>query len=102
MAITFATKKEALEYLRGLDGYFEHSSGGVFSPRGEYYLKPGEYSSPDYKPVRYKDGWGIKGIYHYYPNTLHAPEDGRCDVEVEVSDIWGDGPVYALRRAYED
>lgn len=101
MAITFATKKEALEYLRGLDNYFEHDSGGVFSPRGEYCLNHGEYSSPDYKPVRYKDGWGIKGIYYYYPNTFFAPEDGRCDIE-EVSCIWDDAPVYALRRAYED
>ena len=42
MAITFATKKEALEYLRGLDNYFEHDSGGVFSPRGEYCLNHGE------------------------------------------------------------
>ena len=42
MAITFATKKEALEFLRGLDNYFEHDSGGVFSPRGEYYMKPDE------------------------------------------------------------
>ncbi len=100
MAIVFATKKEALEFLRGLKDYFEHDSGGVFSPR-QYCRRNGEYSSPDYKPCHYKDGWGIKGIYYYYPGTFYAPRDGRCDIE-DVSEVWDDAPVYALRPEVTD
>ena len=78
MAIKFATKDEALKFLRDLDNYFEHDSG-VFSPK-EYCRGYAEYSSPDYKPCRYKDGWGIKGIYYHFPGTFNVPTDGRCDV----------------------
>ena len=81
--LSFSTKKEALEFMRGLENYREYKEG-VFCPCGTYYLSHGEYESPDYKPVRYKDGWGIKKINYYYPGTFYAAEDGRCDIYVET------------------
>ena len=75
--LVFATKKEAVEFLRGMDTLAEMSNGN-FYPAGTYYLSHGEYSQPEYKVVRYKDGWGIKKIHFYYPNTFNAPKDGRC------------------------
>ena len=52
---------------------------GNFYPHGTYYLAYGEYCQPEFKAVRYKDGWGIKKIHYFYGNTLHAPKDGRCE-----------------------
>ena len=42
-----------------------------------YYLNHGEYARPEFKAQRYKDGWGIKVLYHYFTGTCHAPKDGR-------------------------
>ena len=50
MAIAFATKQEALDFLRGMRGYYEHHNG-VFSWDGQYVLVYGEESRPDYTPV---------------------------------------------------
>ena len=76
--LTFATKAEVIEFLRSQDYLFEHSNG--FSPKGTYYLAHGEYSQPDFKPVRYKDGWGIKKIHYFYDGTFYAPKNGRCAI----------------------
>ncbi|WP_314722506.1 hypothetical protein [Haemophilus pittmaniae] len=56
--LTFKSKAEAINFLSSRDDLYEHSNG--FSPKGTYYLSHGEYSSPDFKAVRYKDGWGLK------------------------------------------
>ena len=77
--LVFATKREAVEFLRG-QKYLTEMDNGDFYPHDTYYLAHGEYSQPDFKAVRYKDGWGIKKIHYFYANTLHAPRDGRCVV----------------------
>ena len=74
--LVFNTKKEATEFLRQQKALYEHDGG--FAPSGTYYLSHGEYSPPDFKPVKYKAGWGIKKIHYFYPGTLRAPKDGRC------------------------
>lgn len=81
--LSFSTKKEALEFMRNLDAYQEYR-GGLFCPRGTYHLAHGEYEAPDYKPVRYKDGWGIKQINYFYPGTFYARSDGRCECHEET------------------
>lgn len=75
--LVFSSKKEAVEFLRNIKGLKE-LSGGNFFPKGIYYLHHGEFETPEFKPVRYKDGWGIKKIHFYYFGTLNAPKDGRC------------------------
>ena len=77
--LVFATKSEAVEFLRS-QKYLTEMSNGAFYPHGKYYLAHGEYSQPDFKAVRYKDGWGVKKIHYFYANTFHAPQDGRCAV----------------------
>ena len=76
--LVFANKREAVEYLRSLKYLTEHN--GSFYPHGTYYLAHGEYCQPDFKAIRYKDGWGIKKIHYFYNNTFYAPQDGRCEV----------------------
>lgn len=77
--LVFATKREAVEFLHS-QKYLTQMDNGDFYPHGTYYLAHGEYSQPDYKAIRYKDGWGIKKIHYFYANTLYAPQDGRCVV----------------------
>lgn len=83
--LVFATKKEAVKFLKSIDNLIEMSNGNFYLA-GTYYLSHGEHSQPEYKVVRYKDGWGIKKIHFYYPNTFNAPKDGRC---VAVSGLRG-------------
>lgn len=75
--LVFSCKKEAVEFLRNMKQLKELSNGNFF-PKGIYYLHHGEFETPEYKAVRYKDGWGIKKIHFYYYGTLNAPKDGRC------------------------
>jgi hypothetical protein len=76
--LSFATKKEALEYLRAIPQLEESAKRpGVFWETGTYYLSHGEYERPDYCVRRYKDGWGVHMTHYYYAGTLYAPEDGR-------------------------
>lgn len=70
----FKTKSQVVDYLNSLvDGgmLFRHSDG--WSTVGTYYLSHGEYSQPDYRPSRYKDGWGISIERYYYPGTINVP-----------------------------
>lgn len=54
--------------------------GGYWSHGGNYLLEHGEYSRPEYKPVRYKDGWGIyRKIYGTGSNPGRV--SGRLDDE---------------------
>ena len=76
--LVFATKREAVEFLRS-QKYLTETNKGNFYPHGTYYLAHGEYSQPDFVATRYKDGWGIKKIHYFYA-TFHAPRDGRCGV----------------------
>ena len=77
--LVFATKREAVEYLRS-QKFLTEMCNGAFYPHGTYYLAHGEYSQPEFKATRYKDGWGIKKIHYFYANTFYAPTDGRCAV----------------------
>ena len=81
--LSFKTKKEALEFMRGLENYREYKDG-LFCRCGDYYLAHGEYEKPDYKPVHYKDGWGIKETNYFYPGTFYARKDGRCECHEET------------------
>ena len=84
--LVFNTKKEAVEFMRGMGNLVEMGNGN-FYPAGTYYLAHGEHSQPEFKVVRYKDGWGIKKIHFFYPGTFFAPKDGRC---VAVRGLSGD------------
>ena len=77
--LVFVTKREAVEFLT-TQKYLTEMDNGDFYPHGTYCLAHGEYSQPEFKAVRYKDGWGIKKIHYFYNNTLYAPRDGRCVV----------------------
>ena len=79
---TFKTKKECREYLDKLvqAGLLVDSGNGLWYERGTFVLQHGEYDRPDYKPVRYKGGWGIKAIYHYYCGSYRASQDGRVNI----------------------
>ena len=77
--LVFATKRAAVEFLRSQKDLTELANGD-FYPHGTYYLAQGEYSKPEFKAVRYGDGWGIKKIHYFYANTFYAPRDGRCVV----------------------
>ena len=72
----FDTKSVANDFLEKQKNLYNHNNG--YSQKGIYYLSHGEYSKPDFKPVHYKDGWGIKKIHYFYDGTLNAPQDGRC------------------------
>lgn len=89
----FDSKEEAIEFMKGIKNLSQHGSKAVWSPKGTYHLKHGEYSQPDYMPAKYKDGWGIKKVHYFYPGTLRAPKDGRVraighgdDVDFELVD----------------
>ena len=75
----FKTKKEAIQFLASIEWLESHSEGKKFSSNRIYLLSSGEYSRPDYYPIRYKDGWAISITYFYYPDTLYAPKNGRMD-----------------------
>ena len=72
---TFATKADAEKFL--VNQGFAQTNSGAYYQADTYYLSHGEYSQPEYTPRRYKDGWGIHGVYFYYSGTFGAPKDGR-------------------------
>lgn len=76
-ATNFKTKAEVINALRQ-DASLEELNNGNFTPKGVYELKHGESDKYELKAIRYKDGWGIKKIHFYQPNTLNAPKDGQC------------------------
>lgn len=62
----FATKKDVIKHLEVfVDAGLLYKHSGGYSETGTYILSHNEYSSPDYVPTRYKDGWGI-GMQSYY------------------------------------
>jgi len=77
--LTFKTKQETVGYLNAQAHLDSNNSGTSWFPRGAYYLSHGEYSQPDFVPRRYKNGWGIHKVNHYYAGTLYAPIDGRVE-----------------------
>lgn len=80
---SFETKSQAVEFLSDLEnkGFLSSHSNG-WSETGTYYLSHGEYSQPDYRPTRYKDGWGIAKVPFYYANTFNAPARHRVDLRL--------------------
>lgn len=74
----FKTKAAVNQYLDSM-GMETMSNGHYYMP-GHYELAQGEYDRPEFKAVRYQDGWGIKAIYFYYQGTLDARKDGRVDI----------------------
>ena len=78
---TYKTKSDVIAYLVALEktGFlFSHSNG--WSQAGTYYLNHGEYGQPDYRPTRYKDGWGVAKVHFYYAGTFNAPDRHRVDL----------------------
>ncbi|MDY7025188.1 MAG: hypothetical protein SVC26_02470 [Pseudomonadota bacterium] len=81
----FATKQDAtnhLESLVKLNLLHEHSQG--YSENGVYVLDHNEYAAPDYRPTRYKGGWGIAKVTHYYIGSLRHGEPERFRVELSA------------------
>lgn len=81
--IAFATKKEAVKYLRSIDYLYctnPEGRGDCFTHSGPYVSSHGEYNRPYYTVRRYKDGWGIHAEYYYYNNVYNAPTDGRVNI----------------------
>jgi len=86
---TYSSKSDVINHLIILENkglLSSHSNG--WSVAGTYYLNHGEYSQPDYRPARYKDGWGVAKVHFYYPGTLNAPGRQRVDLIV-TEDING-------------
>ena len=79
--LVFKTKKEALGFLKSVQGLESSLDETFFYPKGTYYLSHGEYAKPDYQSRRYRDGWGIHVKYYFYDGTCYAPKDGRIDAE---------------------
>ena len=52
-------------------------TNGNFYQRGTYYLCHGEYAMPEFSLRRYKDGWSLHAIYHYYSGAFDALNNGR-------------------------
>jgi hypothetical protein len=50
---------------------------GVWVHKGEYRLRHGEYSSPDYVIRKVPGGYGIFRRNYFYKGTLKAPKNGR-------------------------
>jgi len=81
--LSFRTKRQVAEYLREKKGLSESEERpGIFSPAGTYVTGNGEYARPEYKPVRYGDGWGVKGVHFWFPHTYGAPKDKRIEWDV--------------------
>ena len=81
--LSFRTKQQVVEYLRKRGGLSESNERpGIFSPAGTYVTASGEYARPEYKPVRYGDGWGVKGVHFYFPHTYGALRDKRIEWDV--------------------
>lgn len=59
--LTFKTKQETVGYLNAQAHLDSNNSGTSWFPR------------------RYKNGWGIHKVNHYYAGTLYAPIDGRVE-----------------------
>ena len=94
--LVFKTKKEATEFLRQQSYLYEPNKG--FSPKGTYYLCHGEYEAPDFKPVRYKDGWGIKKVHYFYSGTFNTPQDKGMIPNPEIG--YTPNNLKAVRMAY--
>lgn len=78
----FNTKSDVVLHLTRLaeQGLLRRHSQGWSQP-GTYHLRHGEYAKPDYRPSRYRDGWGVAKVNYYYAGTLNAPpERHRVDL----------------------
>jgi len=65
------TKQDAQEFID------KHCAPRV---AGIYYLRHGEYSAPEFKPRKYKRGWGVHAEYSFYAGTIGAPTSGALAV----------------------
>lgn len=100
---TFQTKSQVVEFLTSLEneGFLSSHSAG-WSQAGTYYLRHGEYSQPDYRPTRYKDGWGIAKVPFYNAGTFNAPSRSRVDLVVTIFDYDPDGnPIKGIEETFE-
>lgn len=68
IAASFDTKDEAVKQVEDITSAMNEKV---------YYLNNGEFARPEFKAQRYKDGWGIKVLWHYLAGTCYAPKDGR-------------------------
>lgn len=46
-----------------------------------YYLRHGEAGRPDYKAVKYMDGYAVKVTYCFYAGTFNAPKNHLLTTE---------------------
>ena len=80
--LSFATKKEAIEYLNTRDELELLDDGKTYSPSDVYYLRHNEYSSPELLPHKYGKEWGIAVKTFFYddnskPHRLSENEFGQ-------------------------
>lgn len=78
----YKNKAEAIEAM--IDAGWEESSDGTWYIPGDIELGYNEYATADYKPVRTREGWMVKKIYHEYVGTLNPRNSkllGRWDFE---------------------
>jgi hypothetical protein len=73
--MTFKTKKELIKWLKE-NGYAQ-LRGGEWYRTGSHYLAHGEYSQPEFSTRCYKDGWSLRGYYHFYADTFFSTKNGR-------------------------
>lgn len=86
---TFNAKSEVVAFLSALEdmGLLSSHSNG-WSPAGQYVLAHGEYDRPDYRPARYKDGWGIAKVPFFHCGTFCAPSRHRVAIDSR-RDVYG-------------
>jgi hypothetical protein len=77
--MAYKTRKELVEAARKIGFLGEESS--LHRPCHIYVLSHGEYSQPEYVPTRYKDGWDLKMVTHYYEGTFNAHPGGRVALD---------------------
>lgn len=68
-AVSFATKADAVAFLNGREELKLLDDGKTYSPRGTYYLRFREYSSPEFFPRKYGQVWGVAVRTFYYDDN---------------------------------
>ena len=82
---SFKTKSDVINYLADLEAeglLFRHSNGwSATSAFCRYH--DGEYSQPDYRPVLYKDWWGICKFSFYRDGAPNALSPKRVNLAAQ-------------------
>ena len=77
----FKSRLEAINLLESA-GMIKH--GVAWYMPGQYICRHGEYSKPDYKPVKTKDGWKINVKTYFYPGSFVFGRSKYMTVDEEM------------------